>query len=136
MLRSVQGLYLSDTQCLELKPGVSAHCVCGFSCLLVIFSAQSSGLPQIYFRVFYIDCIIHVSLLFLETGDSFSSVQSCLTLCNPMDCSTPGLPVHHQLAEHTQTHVHRVGDAILPSHPLSSLSPPAFKLSQHQALFK
>ena len=56
----------------------------------------------------------------------FSSVaQSCLTLCNPMNCSTPGLPVHHQLPEFTQTHVHWVGDAIQPSHPLSSPSPPA-----------
>ena len=67
----------------------------------------------------------------------FSSVaQSRLTLCNPMNCSTPGLPVHHQLPEFTQTHVHRVGDAIQPSHPLSSPSPPAFNLSQHQGLFK
>ena len=62
MLRSVQGLYLSDTQCLELKPGVSAHCVSGFSCMLVILSAQTSDLPQIYLRVFSIDCIIHVSV--------------------------------------------------------------------------
>ena len=67
----------------------------------------------------------------------FSSVaQSCPTLCNPMDCSTPGLPVHHQLREFTQTHVHWVGDAIQPSHPLSWPSPPAFNLSQHQGLFK
>ena len=51
--------------------------------------------------------------------------QLCPTLCNPMNCSTPGLPVHHQLPEFTQTHVHRVGDAIQPSHPLLSLSPPA-----------
>ena len=58
----------------------------------------------------------------------FSSVtQSCLILCDPMDCSTPGLPVHHQLPEFTQTHVHRLSDAIQPSHPLSSPSPPAFK---------
>ena len=65
----------------------------------------------------------------------FSSVaQSCLTLCNPMNCSTPGLPVHHQLPEFTQTHVHWVGDAIQPSHPLSSPSPPALNLSQHQGL--
>ena len=56
----------------------------------------------------------------------FSSVaQSCPTLCNPMNCSTPGLPVHHQLPEFTQTHVYRVSDAIQPSHPLSSPSPPA-----------
>ena len=61
----------------------------------------------------------------------FSSVaQSCPTLGNPMDCSTPGLPLHHQLPNLTQTHVHQVGDAIQPSHPLSSPSPPAFILSQ------
>ena len=67
----------------------------------------------------------------------FSSVtQSCPTLCDPMDCSTPGLPVHHQLPEFTQTHVHWVGDAIQPSHPLSSPSPPAPNPSQHQGLFQ
>ena len=67
----------------------------------------------------------------------FSSVsQSCLTLCNPMNHSTPGLPVHHQLPESTQTHVHRVSDAIQPSHPLSSPFPPALNLSQHQSLFQ
>ena len=66
----------------------------------------------------------------------FSSVaQSCPTLCDPMNC-TPGLPVHHQLPEFTQTHVHWVSDAIHPSHPLSSPSPPAFNLSQHQGLFQ
>ena len=67
----------------------------------------------------------------------FSSVaQLCPTLCNPMDCNTPGLPVHHQLPEFTQTHIHRVTDAFQPSHPLSSPSPPALNLSQHQGLFK
>ena len=67
----------------------------------------------------------------------FSSVaQSCPTLCDPMNCSMPGLPVHHQLPESTHTHVHRVGDAIQPSHPLSSPSPPALNLSQHQGLCK
>ena len=67
----------------------------------------------------------------------FSSVaQSCLTLCDPMNCSMPGLPVPHQLPEFTQTHVHCVGDAIQPSHPLSSPSPPALNLSQPQGLFK
>ena len=66
----------------------------------------------------------------------FSTVaQSCPTLCDPMDCSMPGLPVRHQLPELTQTHVHSVSDAIQPSHPLSSPSPPAFNLSQHQGLF-
>ena len=67
----------------------------------------------------------------------FSSVaQSYPTLCNPMDCSTPGLPVHHQLPEVTQTHVHCVGDAIQPSHPLLSPSPSAPNPSQHQGLFQ
>ena len=66
----------------------------------------------------------------------FSSVaQSCLALCDSMNCSSPGLPVHHQLPEFTQTHVRWVGDAIQPSHPLSSPSPPALNLSQHQCLF-
>ena len=65
----------------------------------------------------------------------FSSVaQLCLTLGNPMDCSTSGLPLHHQLPEFTQTHVQQVGDAIQPSHPLSSPSLPVFNLSQHQGL--
>ena len=67
----------------------------------------------------------------------FSSVaQSCPTLCDPMNRSTPGLPVHHQLPEFTQTHVHRVGDAIQPSHPLLSPSPSAPNPSQHQSLFQ
>ena len=62
--------------------------------------------------------------------------QSCPTLCDPLNCSTPGLPVHHQLPEFIQTHVHRVGDAIQPSHPLSSPSPPSHNPSQHQGLFQ
>ena len=67
----------------------------------------------------------------------FSSITlSYLTLCHPMDCSTPGLPVHHQLLELTQTHVYPVDDAIQPSHPLSSPSPPAFNFSQLQGLFQ
>ena len=70
-------------------------------------------------------------------GYQFSSVaQSCLTLCNPMNRSTPGLPVHHQLPGFTQTHVHWVGDTSQSSHSLLSPSPPAFNLSQHQCLFK
>ena len=62
--------------------------------------------------------------------------QLCLTLCNPMNCSRPGLPVHHQLPEFTQTHVHRVSDTIQPSHPLSSPSPPAPNPFQRQSLFQ
>ena len=72
-------------------------------------------------------------LIFLQ----FSSVaQSCLTLCDPMNHSKSGLSVHHQLPEFTQTHIHRVGDAIQPSHPLLSPSPPARNPSQHQSLFQ
>ena len=74
---------------------------------------------------------------FIESSVQFSSVaQLCPTLCDPMNHSTPGLPVHHQLLEFTQTHVHQVGDAIQPSHPLSSPSPPAPNPSQHQSIFQ
>ena len=73
----------------------------------------------------------------LYPSAQFSSVtQSCPTLCDPMNCSRPGFPVHHQLQEFTQTHVHRVGDAIQPSHPLSFPSPPAPNPSQHQSIFQ
>ena len=75
-----------------------------------------------------------ISLLYLS--NQFSSVtRLCPTLCDPIDCSTPGLPVYHQLPEFTQIHVHWVGDVIQPSHPLSSPSP-TFNLSQHQGIFK
>ena len=74
---------------------------------------------------------------FQKTTPQFSSVtQLCPTLCDPMNHSTLGLPVHHQLPEFTQTYIHRVGDAIQPSHPLSSPSPPAPNPSQHQGLFQ
>ena len=82
--------------------------------------------------------MIHVYLyLYIVHIVSVSSVaQSSLTLCNPMNHSTPGLPVHHQLLEFTQTQVHRASDAIQPSHPLSSPSPPVPNPSQHQRLFQ
>ena len=77
----------------------------------------------------------HAHITFLSV--QFSSVaQSCRTLCDPMNRSTPGLPVHQQLPEFTRTHVHRVGDAMQPSHPLSSPSPPAPNPPQHQSLFQ
>ena len=73
----------------------------------------------------------------LFSSVQFSSIiQSCAALCDAMDYSRPRLPVHHQVLELTQTHVHLVGDAIQPSYPLSSPSPPTFNLSQHQALFQ
>ena len=83
------------------------------------------------------DCGLSFDFLNKIFKNQFSSVsQSCPILCDPMDCSTPGLPVHHQPPEFTQTHVHWVSDAIWPSHPLSSHSPPALNLSEHQGLFK
>ena len=89
------------------------------------------------FEILYLNC---QNILFFSLSEclvQFSSVaESCLTLCEPMDCSMPGLPVHNQLLEFTQTHDHGVGDAIQPSHPLSSPSPPALNLSQHQGLFQ
>ena len=80
--------------------------------------------------------ILCLPLLLLPSIQFSSVTQSCQTLCDPMNCSMPGLPVHHQLLEFTQTHVHWVGDAIQPSHPLSSPSPPAPNPSQHQGLFQ
>ena len=78
-----------------------------------------------------------LSLLLVSHSVQFSSVaQSCLTLCDPMNCSMPGLPVYHQLPESTQTHVCWVSDAFQPSHPLLSPSPPALNPSQHQGLFQ
>ena len=128
---------------------------------------SSSVLPMFSSKSFIVShltvmSLIHLSLsLYMMLGSvlisffyrfssvQFSSVtQSCQTLCGPMNCSTPGLPVHHQLPEFTQTHVHhqlpefiqthihRVSDAIQPSHPLSSPSPPAPDPSQHQSLFQ
>ena len=75
-------------------------------------------------------------LWYIYTKQFSSVAQSCPTLCNPMNHSTPGLPVHHQLPEFTQTHVHRVSDAIQPSHSLLSPSPPVPNPSQHQSLFQ
>ena len=93
-----------------------------------------TSLPCPLVPVPYTSCCT-VLLYFLRC--QFSPVtQSSPTLCDPVDCSMPGLPVHHQLLDFAQTHVHWVGDAIQPSHPLSSPSPPALNLSQHQGLFQ
>ena len=81
-------------------------------------------------------CCLSIYISYCVSVQFSSVAQLCLTLCDPMNHSTPGLPVHHQLPEITQTHVHRVGDAIHPSHPLSSPSPPAPNPSQHQSLFQ
>ena len=79
---------------------------------------------------------LHISEATFRLDQTRSVAQSCPTLFDPMNRSTPGLPVHHQLPDFTETHVHRVSDAIQPSHPLSSPSPPAPKPSQHQSLFQ
>ena len=85
----------------------------------------------------YFFILVRLSRQIFTKSIQFSSVaQSCLTLWDPMNRSTPGLPVHHQLPEFTQTHVHRVSDAIQPFHPLSSSSPPASNPSQYQSLFQ
>ena len=99
---------------------------------------------EIYFKICYMHIYIYIFQIYMYKGvveihlesEEFGSVaQSCLTLWDPMDCSMPGLSVHHQLLEFTQTHVHWIGDTIQPSHPLSSPSPD-LNLSQHQGLFK
>ena len=80
--------------------------------------------------------LCHLGSPSIDFSSVSSVAQSCLTLCDPMNHSTPGLPVYHQHPEFTQTHVHRVSDAIQPSHPLLSPSPPAPNPSQHQSLFQ
>ena len=84
----------------------------------------------------HLRAIIKVDPLQFSSVQISSVTQLCLTLCNPMNRSTPGLPAHHQLPEFTQTHVHWVSDAIKPCYPLLSPSPPTFNCSQHQGLFK
>ena len=108
---------------------------------LPTFYYQGICSPYTYTKVQCLSCILIflMSVLYqVYVTVQFSSVtQSCPTLCDPMDCSTPGFPVHHQLPELTQTRVHHngVSDAIQPSHHLSSPSPPAFNLFQRQGLF-
>ena len=110
---------------------------------VAISSSSGSCLPRNQTHVSWISCTGRWILSNRDTWEAnnnsavqFSSVtQSCLTLCDPMDSSMPGLPVHQQHLELTQTHVHRVSDASQPSHPLLFPSPPAFNLSQHHGLF-
>ena len=109
--------------------------LCSFWKLL---ATQSPFSRQCYFlRPFRINLSTYfLKSLLIFVFSQFSSVtQSCPTLCEPMDCSMPGLPIHRQLLEFTQTHVHRDGDGTPPSYPLLPPSPPTFNLSQHQGLF-
>ena len=150
----------SSTSCIFTRNGpvtVIDSCHCGFihlsSC---IDSLWSTGRLFLFFKLFWLSSVGYLlglvkslccsfSFRVLIISDwhhlpfsiSISSVtQSCPTPCDPMNCSTPGLPVHHQLPESTHTYVHRVGDAIQLSHPLSSPFPPAPNPSQHQGLFQ
>ena len=142
---SIQGLDLSRTLIVISSPSANA-----LSCLQVPSPADDL---QISVSRFWVTLIIFLkSLLHYPSGmwnwprtrflefspsDQIRPVaQSCPTLCDPMNHSTPGLPVHHQLPEFTQIHVHRVSDAIQPSHPLSSPSPPDPNPSQHHSLFQ
>ena len=113
---------------------------CGFDFLLQgIFPTQGSKLGLFHLLHWQVDSfpLSHLGKLNYLYSCPQSSVQSlCLTFCSPMDCSISGLPVHHQFQEFTQIHVHWVSNAIQPSHPLSSPSPSAFNLSQHQGLFQ
>ena len=120
------------------------HAMCDFdickSILLIIKSMLHYAFYTKNVMHFPFSQLIFVSeckFFFSLSSVQFSSVaQSCQTLCDLMNCSTPGLPVHHHLPEFTQTHVHRVSDAIQPSHLLSSLFPPAPNTAQHQSLFQ
>ena len=107
-------------------------------CSKILLKCKRDRASDIDLRSWQKECPFQVFSKALHTCSvQFSSVaQSCPTLCDPMNWSTPGFPVHHQLLEYTQTHVHWVGDAIKPSYLLSSPSPPAFILSQHLGLFK
>ena len=99
--------------------------------------SQYQGLFQWVSASHQVAKVLEFQLRHQSLSQSVSSVaQSCLTFCDTMNHSTPGLPVHHQLPESTQTHVHWIGDVIQPSHPLSSPSPPAPNPSQHQGLFQ
>ena len=104
--------------------------------LLILFCMCFTN-PNLYHLWILFRACAKYMIIFKTCWPQIRSVaQSCPTLCDPMNRSTPGLPVHHQLLEFTQTHVHRVSDAIQPSHPLSSPSPPAPNPSQHQSLFQ
>ena len=128
----LHGLQPTRLLCLWDSPGKNTG-VGSHSLLQAIFPTQGSNPSLLHSR----QMLYHLSHQGSQIVSSvqFSSVaQLCPTLCDPMNCSTPGLPVHHQLPEFTQTHVHRVRDAIQPSHSLSSPSPPAPNPSQHQSL--
>ena len=128
------GLLFTSLLCPWNSPGKNTG-VGSHSLLQGVFPTQGLNLAPLHRGQILYHLSHQRSPTFLSV--QFSSVaQSCPTLCDPMNCSTPGLPIHHQIPEFTQTHVHRVSDAIQPSHPLSSPSPPAPNSSKHQSLFQ
>ena len=114
-IKTMTALYTLKDKCYGIKVYINKSVILNFSFL---------ALQQ---RATYI--------FFLSSAQLSQVAQSCLTLYDPMDCSMPGFPVHHQLPELAQFHVHRVGDAMQLSHPMSSPFPASFDLSQHQGLF-
>ena len=123
-------------QCRIVPPHPGAVVLMGL-CLFSIYFPLSHIRFFHFSRIQWASCFSCLADCDIARSCPFSSfAHSCPTLCDPMDCSTPGFPVHHQLLELAQTHVHQVSDATQPSHPLPSSSPPAFNLSQHQDLFK
>jgi len=138
ILKWLKALYL-ESDCLGLNPSFNhtkflswAHqLICLFA-----YTYKRMTAPVLFIHFLRIHSVFHIKHLEKNLKHQIRSVaQSCPTLCDPMNHSTPVLPVHHQLPEFTQTHVHWVSDAIQPSHPLSSPSPPAPNLSQHLSLF-
>ena len=140
------GLQHVRLPCLSLTPGACSNscpsswwCHSTISSSVIPFSSclqsfpASGSFPKSQFFSSHIPPLDYRHTSSLQ----YSSVtRSCPTLCDPMNCRMPGFPVHHQLPEFIQTHVHWVGDAIQPYHPLLSPSPPTFNLSQHQCLFQ
>ena len=138
-------MFFSSSKCLlifSLILTVSEKDMLNFPSVIVDLFVFLSILSIFILHVFWfwislVRCIRFVVCYVMVRSDQIRSVtQSCPTLCDPMNRSTPGLPVHHQLLEFTETHLHWVSDAIQPSHPLSSPSPPAPNPSQHQSLFQ
>ena len=121
---------------------ITTTIICPINIMAIItngttITTSTVGVPLKYHKILKFVSWRWSVFYMVDASLQFSSVtQLCLTLCDPMNSSTPGLPVHHQLPESTQIHVHWVGDAIQPSHPLSSPSPPAVNLFQYQGLFK
>ena len=125
---------LIHSRIFQKEPPFLPMCIitCGLFTVVfeVTWSQKSPGFP-LHFEALHFWLCLEVQCFQFS-----SAAQSCPTSCDPMNCSTPGLPVHHQLPEFTQTHVHQFSDAIQPSHPLSSPSPPAPNPYQHPSLFQ